>query len=82
MRKAATNRVHSLVERHAGESLPFEEMVEEGTPFAAILRVAVDKDVDLIVMGTRGNTGIKHWLGSTAERVVRQARCPVLTVRD
>jgi universal stress protein A len=37
---------------------------------------------DLIVMGTHGYTGLKHMLlGSTAERVVRQAPCPVLTVR-
>jgi nucleotide-binding universal stress UspA family protein len=42
-----------------------------------------DSDIDLVVMGTRGRTGIKHvLLGSVAERVVRHAPCAVLVVRD
>ncbi len=46
------------------------------------LDACVRLGADLIVMGTRGLTGIKHVaLGSTAERVVRKARCPVLTVK-
>jgi nucleotide-binding universal stress UspA family protein len=54
-----------------------------GKPFVEICRVAAAEDVDLIVIATHGHTGIKHViLGSNAERVVRQAPCPVLTVRD
>ncbi len=46
-----------------------------------ILRCADDIDADLIIMGTHGRTGIRHALiGSVAEKVVRRARCPVLTV--
>jgi len=53
-----------------------------GFPPDEILRVARDEDVDLIVMGTHGWTGVKHFLlGSVAERVVRTAECPVLIVR-
>jgi nucleotide-binding universal stress UspA family protein len=54
----------------------------EGTPFEAIIRFAREKDIDLIVMGTHGHTGLAHMLmGSVAEKVVRKAPCPVLTVR-
>jgi nucleotide-binding universal stress UspA family protein len=55
----------------------------EGAPFAEIVRFARDSKFDLIVMGTHGRTGIKHALiGSVAEKVVRKAPCPVLTVRS
>ena len=51
-------------------------------PYAEILRYAAENDVDLIVMGTHGRSGVSHMLlGSIAERVVRHAPCPVLTVR-
>ncbi len=51
-------------------------------PFAEILRYATEHDVDLIVMGTHGRGGVTHvLLGSIAEKVVRRAPCPVLTVR-
>lgn len=56
--------------------------VVEGDPYNAILTVAKDGAFDLIVMGTHGRTGISHvLLGSVAEKVVRHAQCPVLTVR-
>lgn len=54
-----------------------------GTPFQEIMRQAEACSADLIVMGTHGRTGIEHVLvGSTAERVVRNSKIPVLTVRD
>jgi nucleotide-binding universal stress UspA family protein len=56
--------------------------VREGTPFYEIIRFAKEKDVDLIVMGTHGRSGLAHvLLGSVTEKVVRKAPCPVLTVR-
>src|SRR5512138_269372 len=52
------------------------------TPYAEILDYAATHAVDLIVMGTHGRGGVTHMLlGSIAERVVRRAPCPVLTVR-
>ncbi len=52
-----------------------------GEPAAEIVAFARDRKVDLLVLGTHGRTGIEHALmGSVAERVVRRARCPVLTV--
>ena len=54
----------------------------KGRPFEEICRLAQEIDIDLIVIATRGNTGLKHLLlGSTAERVVRCSPCPVLVVR-
>ena len=54
----------------------------QGPPFLEIIRYAKDQDIDLIVIGTHGRTGLAHvLLGSVAERIVRKAPCPVLTVR-
>jgi nucleotide-binding universal stress UspA family protein len=62
--------------------LPVERRLEEGDPAAEIIRVAAEAGADLIVMGTHGQTGLPHLLmGSVAEQVVRQASCPVLTLR-
>jgi nucleotide-binding universal stress UspA family protein len=53
-----------------------------GEPAAEILRAARESGADLVVVGTHGRTGLEHALmGSIAERVVRRAHCPVLTVR-
>jgi len=56
--------------------------VKKGRPFEEICRLARKIDVDLIIIPTRGNAGLKHLvLGSTAERVVRHSPCPVLVLR-
>lgn len=61
---------------------PVQTLVRLGSPFTEIVAAAKDEDLDLIVIATHGYTGLKHvLLGSTAERVVRHAPCPVLTVR-
>jgi nucleotide-binding universal stress UspA family protein len=52
-----------------------------GVPWRRIVDYAELEAFDLIIMGTRGRTGIKHLLGSVAERVVRHAACPVVVVR-
>ena len=60
-----------------------ETVVEVGTAFVEIIRTARHRQADLIVISTHGWSGMKHLLlGSTAERVVRKAPCPVLTVRS
>jgi len=54
-----------------------------GVPFEDIVRLGKELSADLIIMGTHGRRGMSHLLlGSVAERVVRQAPCPVLTVRQ
>ena len=57
--------------------------VRTGTPFEEIVNVAAEIRADLIVMTTHGYSGMKHlFMGSTAERVVRHALCPVLVIRS
>ena len=59
-----------------------ETVVTIGDPLSAIVDYARARPADLIVMGTHGRTGVVHLvLGSVAERVVRTAPCPVLTIR-
>lgn len=61
---------------------PEHRLVIAADPVAEIVRVARRDGCDLIVMGTRGRTGLRHLLlGSVAERVMRAAPCPVITVR-
>lgn len=58
-----------------------EPVLLHGSPFVEIIRFARNQKIDLIVMGTHGRTGLSHALiGSVAEKVVRKAPCPVLTV--
>lgn len=60
-----------------------ETAVLSGTPNQAIVNYAIDNDVDCLVMGTHGRTGISRYLlGSVTERVVRTACIPVITVKD
>ena len=59
-----------------------EIIVLFGVPFVEIIKAARNKDIDLIVIGTHGRTGLAHMLiGSVSEKVVRKAPCPVLTVK-
>lgn len=59
-----------------------EKLVTRGYAATEILRVADEFKADVIVIGTHGRSGVDHLLfGSTAEKVVRKASCPVLTVR-
>jgi nucleotide-binding universal stress UspA family protein len=59
-----------------------EHQLAEGDPATEILKVAEEKHCDLIVMGTHGWTGLNRLLmGSVAEKVVRKAPCPVLTIK-
>lgn len=60
----------------------FKTLTVSGIPYEEILRKADEEKASLIVMGTQGRKGIDHFLfGSTAERVVRNATCPVMTIR-
>ena len=63
-------------------SISAEIIVETGVPFDVICKIAKKKKADLIVVTTHGYSGLKHAiLGSTAERVIRHASCPVLVIR-
>jgi nucleotide-binding universal stress UspA family protein len=58
-------------------------ILKTGKPFLEIIETATEEDIDLIIIATHGHSGVEHILfGSTAEKVVRKAPCPVLTLRE
>jgi nucleotide-binding universal stress UspA family protein len=61
----------------------FRVRLESGKPYETIIKLAGDGHFDAIVMGTHGRSGLRHLvLGSVAEKVVRTAPCPVMTIRE
>jgi nucleotide-binding universal stress UspA family protein len=82
VREAAAQKLERILERMKAEGIECALHLCPGHPVGAILDTAEEVDADLIVMGTRGLSGLKHvLLGSVAERTIRTAPCPVLTVR-
>jgi universal stress protein A len=77
----ALTRLRELVpEAYRGT---WEAEIAIGRPADTIVRLARERKADLIVMATHGRTGLEHMvLGSVAEKVVRLAPCPVLTIKD
>lgn len=81
-RERATKEIGLLAEAHLAGRVDYETIVVPGVPHREVVRIAEERDVDLIVIATHGRGFITHALfGSTTERVVRRAPCPVLTVR-
>ena len=79
--EGATTKLESVPAAAWRDKLDITRRVRTGSPFVEIVRYAKEKNIDLIVMGTHGRGAVAHFLmGSTAERVVRKAPCPVLTV--
>jgi nucleotide-binding universal stress UspA family protein len=80
VRRAAQEELEQLQVPHA--NVRPERRLEQGDTVPEILRVAQAVHADLIVLGTHGRTGLARLLmGSVAEQVMRQAACPVLTVK-
>jgi nucleotide-binding universal stress UspA family protein len=79
-RQRLWNDLHQV--RPADPQVPVEYLLSEDDPAAAILRTAHERGCDLIVLGSHGRSGWRRLLGgSVAEKVVRQAPCPVLVVK-
>lgn len=75
-------QLRTFIAKHNTGNVPIEPRAMLGDPFSVICRVAEEDQVDLIVLGSHGRTGLSHvFLGSVAERVVRHAPCPVLVAR-
>lgn len=78
-------QARELCDRMVAESgLPKARTVlRHGSPFVEIVGAARDEQADLVIVGTHGRGVVAHiLLGSVAERVIRKAPCPVLTVRE
>jgi nucleotide-binding universal stress UspA family protein len=72
-----------LLPEAAAAHVDVTRLVAMGVPYEQILEMATAEQVDLIVMATHGRTGLRRLaMGSVAERVVRMAPCPVLTIRS
>jgi nucleotide-binding universal stress UspA family protein len=82
--KVIAQRLIDALRRKVGKKgVKVKTLVLRGTPYVTIVEHARKNRANLIVMGTHGRTGLEHLvLGSVAERVVRLAPCPVLTVRS
>ena len=82
MERKAKKDIHHLIPRRFLEKIKVEDIIMRGIPFVEIIKAAKKYDVDLITIATHGRSGISHaLLGSTAEKVVRKAPCPVLCVK-
>ena len=82
-RNALNERLEGLNRKRIVQRVPTETLVRIGHAHSEIADTAKALAADLIVLGTHGYTGLKHaLLGSTAERVLRHAPCPVVTVRQ
>lgn len=81
-RKESERLLGDLVSRVKREGPSVDGRLRQGIPSEQISQAALEQGADLVVVGTHGRTGLDHiLLGSTAERVIKQTPCPVLTVR-
>jgi nucleotide-binding universal stress UspA family protein len=79
----ARESLGKLVRPDWGKPGAIDTVVRWGDTVSAIVSYASEKDIGLIVIATHGRSGLGHvLLGSVAERIVREAPCPVLTVRN
>ncbi len=82
LEEAARAELAKILAEGAPAGVQVKRLLRRGAPYVEILAAAADEEVDLIVMGTHGHSGLAHvLLGSTAERVVRKSPAPVLTIR-
>jgi len=78
----ASEAMNDHARRAHQAGLECDVVIKHGEPYQQIIDLATTKQVDLIVMGTQGRSGLERFLlGSVAERVVRLAPCPVLVTR-
>ena len=80
--EGARKHMEQAVEACRAHHADTEGAVRTGSPFVEVINYAREIEADLIVVGTHGRTGLSHMLiGSVAEKIVRKAPCPVLSVK-
>lgn len=78
----AAKMMENFCSTKLGSFTNYKTVIATGVPYDEITSKAVEIGASLIVIGTHGRTGLDHILfGSTAERVVRSANCPVMTIK-
>ncbi len=81
-RSRGEEELKALVDKEIRNTVPSRRQVHTGKAFFEIIKCAREEEVDLIIIATHGHSEVEHMLfGSTAEKVVRKAPCPVLSLR-
>jgi len=79
----AKDELLKLAKSEIADIANVKTVIKTGKPFVEIIETAKEENIDLIIIATHGHSGVEHILfGSTAEKVVRKAPCPVLTLRE
>ena len=82
LERLAPSQLERMISTEVRKNLAVTSTIRHGSPHLEITNYARDHKMDLIVLGTHGRGGVSHLLmGSVAEKVVRMASCPVLTIR-
>ena len=80
--QVAKEKLQEIAQKHLGGGIGYEILTRVGGAAEGILETAEAVGAELIVLATHGRTGVaRFFLGSVAERVVRESSCPVLTIR-
>jgi universal stress protein A len=82
LRTRGSEELENLLSKEIAGKVTSRKIVRTGKPFYEINQYALEENISLIIIATHGHSGMEHILfGSTAEKVVRKAPCPVLVVR-
>ena len=82
LERQASHQLAQMLAETQGSTVDVARRVVVGIPYRKIVEVAQEEKSDLLVMTTHGRTGLSHlMMGSVAEKIVRTAPCPVLTIR-
>ena len=80
--EGAVKMMENFCQTRLGDFTGYKTAIVTGIPYEEVIKKAEEVGASLIVLGTHGRTGLDHLIfGSTAERIVRSASCPVLTIR-
>ncbi len=80
--KNAEENLNRLINREIPSEIKVKSVIKIGKPFYEIIETAKEENIDLIIISSHGHSGVEKILfGSTAEKVVRKAPCPVLSLR-
>lgn len=83
LQQRSQEQLAALIAKEVPQGVHARSVIRSGKPFVEIIQLAKEEEADLIIIATHGHSGIEHVLfGSTAEKVVRKAPCPVLSIRS
>lgn len=82
LEESAENSLNEISKTRVSKNLQIRQIIEHGDPAAEIVRIAAEEKIDLLIIATHGQSGWRQFIfGSVADKVVRLAQCPVLTIR-